>query len=351
MPIATFVPPPYPETLFPLQFRRQQAYPIDVDQVFYTTADRISYLTSPRRHAGQLVTDTEQNKVYVLNDNRDTWLPISSNAIQFYDEGVPLGAAASIKSVNLVGDGITAEIDGGGTAITINVPAISIKDEGGILGLTGNDVTSIDFVGSGVSATLGGSTVSVTIPALKVQANSVDLGDAQTINIEGAGATATLLSGVATVTVPSNVILFATSASRLAYLSSPAKQTGQIGIDNEEGGVYVITPGSTWVDITLPKIMTLTSDVTLAKTHKQAMLRMNNAGPLNVTFPTDASVNFEIGTTVIISQTGAGAVTLVAASGVTLNTPLTLTLGMRHGKVTATKVGANEWDIEGNLAP
>jgi hypothetical protein len=356
MPIL--IPPPaYPLTLFPLQFKRQQAYPIDVDQVFYTTADRTAYLTSPRRHSGQIVADTQENKVYVLNQARDTWLPLGASPIQFQDEGVDLGTAANITTVNLTGAGITGSLDGTGHIITIDVPSptltVTVEDEGSSVGA---NVTTFNFVGAGVTATASGGVATVTVPTptfqLHVQDEGSAIGDVTTVNLVGSGITGTVSGSVATVTVPANIILFATSADRIAYLSSSYKAAGQLGIDNEEGGVYAIAPDQTaWVDITLPKILTLTADVTLTKAHKQSMLRMNNSGPLNVTIPNDSSVNFEIGTTVIVSQTGTGAVTLVPASGVTLNTPLTLVLGMRHGKVTVTKVAANEWDVEGNLAP
>ena len=63
-------------TLFPLQFKRQDNVPIDIDSVFATTADRVAYLASPRRYGGQVGSDLEQNLLYVLNAARDTWLVI-----------------------------------------------------------------------------------------------------------------------------------------------------------------------------------------------------------------------------------------------------------------------------------
>lgn len=46
--------------------------------VFSTTAARTSYLTSPRRYAGQLVSDTEDGLVYVLNPGRSAWVEIGT---------------------------------------------------------------------------------------------------------------------------------------------------------------------------------------------------------------------------------------------------------------------------------
>lgn len=76
-------------TLFPLQFKRQDSVPVDIDQVFSTTTDRVAYLTSPRRYAGMIVSDTEQNVCYFLNSAKTAWLPIGS--LQIQHNGVNLG--------------------------------------------------------------------------------------------------------------------------------------------------------------------------------------------------------------------------------------------------------------------
>ena len=44
--------------------------------MFLTTADRTAYLTNPRRYAGQIVSDVEENLGYILNSTRDAWLPL-----------------------------------------------------------------------------------------------------------------------------------------------------------------------------------------------------------------------------------------------------------------------------------
>ena len=63
-------------TLFPLQYKRQDAVPIDQDITFASTAARIAYLTSPRRYAGMIVGDNEDERVYLLNTTRDAWIQI-----------------------------------------------------------------------------------------------------------------------------------------------------------------------------------------------------------------------------------------------------------------------------------
>lgn len=62
----------------PVQYVRQQASPIDIDSVFTTTAARNTYLTSPRRYAGQIVSDLQDGNVYQLNAARTAWVIVGS---------------------------------------------------------------------------------------------------------------------------------------------------------------------------------------------------------------------------------------------------------------------------------
>lgn len=81
-------------TLFPLQYQRQDSVPLDLDMVFDTTAARTAYLTSPRRYAGQLVTDKETEKTYQLNTARTAWILVGSagggGSLAAFDEGIAL---------------------------------------------------------------------------------------------------------------------------------------------------------------------------------------------------------------------------------------------------------------------
>lgn len=58
-----------------------------------------------------------------------------------------------------------------------------------------------------------------------------------------------------------------------------------------------------------------------------------------------------VGGCLIVGKVGLGNVTFVPAPGVTINTPDSLSIDRLFGKVTLIKVGPNEWDLEGNLAP
>jgi hypothetical protein len=175
---------------------------------------------------------------------------------------------------------------------------------------------------------------------------------------------------------------FATTAERLDYLTSPRRYGGQIVADLEEDVAYIMNAArDTWIpigsspvrynatrdtieypsvvdsgtyfDLSSPRIRTKAVNYELVITDVSYLFRFNSTGGVNASLviPDDATVNFPIGTTVVASQVGTDPTFITPKNGsVTLNSPGgTLQIGQRYGKVSVTKVGANEWDIEGNL--
>lgn len=91
------------------------------------------------------------------------------------------------------------------------------------------------------------------------------------------------------------------------------------------------------------------ADYVLALTDAGAWVRVDRPTASTVTVPSDASVNFDIGTRIWVRRVGAGALALAAASGVTINRRNTLTFVSQHATVQLTKVGENVWDAFGEL--
>ena len=85
----------------------------------------------------------------------------------------------------------------------------------------------------------------------------------------------------------------------------------------------------------------------LSDSHKY--IRMNNASASTLTVPAHADVPIAVTSTCHVRQVGAGQVTLVAAPGVTINTPETLKLRKAGAIVSLTKVATDEWDVYGDL--
>ena len=94
-----------------------------------------------------------------------------------------------------------------------------------------------------------------------------------------------------------------------------------------------------------------TTSFTLADGDQGKIFQMNNASPLTVTVPTDATFNFTIGTQFTIVQKGAGQITISAA------TPATTTINYTPGNktraqwssATLVKTAANTWLLMGDL--
>jgi len=99
-------------------------------------------------------------------------------------------------------------------------------------------------------------------------------------------------------------------------------------------------------------INTQASDYTIQLTDAyNTLIRITKGTPALVTIENDGVIDMPIGSCVLISWNGAGSVTIAPAVGVTVDSPDSLSIGKQFGKITAIKVGANHWEIEGNLAP
>lgn len=81
-------------------------------------------------------------------------------------------------------------------------------------------------------------------------------------------------------------------------------------------------------------------------------VRIDSVNPGTVLVPDDTTLNLDVGTNILIGWVGDGQVSVAGLNGnVTINTPDTLKIARKHGKLTLIKVAANMWDIEGNLEP
>jgi hypothetical protein len=88
---------------------------------------------------------------------------------------------------------------------------------------------------------------------------------------------------------------------------------------------------------------------TLALTDFGRVVECTNASAVSVTVPPNSSVAFPVGSVVQVCQLGAGAVTLVAGSGVTLRTPASLQVAAQYGTAVLRKRAADEWVVGGGL--
>lgn len=99
----------------------------------------------------------------------------------------------------------------------------------------------------------------------------------------------------------------------------------------------------------IKEINTQTDDYTLVIADAFKIVEMNKATAVNLTVPPNDDVAFPTGTEIDITQYGAGQVTVVAGSGVTIRTAETLKVAAQYNTAKLYKRGTNEWIISGEL--
>ena len=93
-----------------------------------------------------------------------------------------------------------------------------------------------------------------------------------------------------------------------------------------------------------------TASYTLALTDNSDLVEISNASANNLTVPLNSSVPFPIGSQINILQTGAGQTTIVATSGVTINSTPGLKLRAQWSAATLIKRGTDTWVAVGDLS-
>lgn len=87
---------------------------------------------------------------------------------------------------------------------------------------------------------------------------------------------------------------------------------------------------------------------TLVLTDNGRLVTLNNASPVTVTVPTNASVAFATGAIINLQRIGAGSVTVVGDTGVTV-TGTALTLRAQYSAGSLIKTGTDSWTLVGDL--
>lgn len=102
----------------------------------------------------------------------------------------------------------------------------------------------------------------------------------------------------------------------------------------------------------LLRIVSITSNTTLAATHAESLLRVNSSTARTLTIPADSSnATFPVGTCILVEQVAAGAATVQGASGVYLNGTNggSVALSAAHTALALVKVDATHWDCWGAI--
>jgi len=87
---------------------------------------------------------------------------------------------------------------------------------------------------------------------------------------------------------------------------------------------------------------------TLVASDLGKLVRFTNAGSVTLTVPTDASVTYSVGDTIVLMLDSTGTLTVAGAVGVTINSEGgILTLNSRYSMANLVKMAANSWVLTG----
>ena len=144
------------------------------------------------------------------------------------------------------------------------------------------------------------------------------------------------------------------SAVTIAASAPLSPTTGQIYFNTTDEKLYVYN-SPTWynagnVDL---GVDTRTVSITLALADKNNFIEMNLSTANTVSIPTDADVNFPIGSQIHIGQVGTGQTTIQAVTPGTTTVVGTPGLKSRtqYSFMTCIKRAANSWVVVGDTSP
>jgi hypothetical protein len=131
--------------------------------------------------------------------------------------------------------------------------------------------------------------------------------------------------------------------------SGPVGPTGATGATGATGPTGATGATGPMAPLALG-VNTVSGSKTLDINDAHDLLKVTASSPASITIPTNASVAFDIGTGISITQNGTGQVTVLAASGVTLNTTFGPKTRVQHSTIALVKIGTDEWLLSGDSA-
>lgn len=231
-------------------------------------------------------------------------------------------------NVNVTADPFTGDSGTGGTQGQVPAPAAGDTAAGKYLSANGSFENPLTTLGTAAFSNTGDFDAAGTAATAQAAAIAAAATDATTKANAAAAASQPLDSDLTAIAA-----LTTTTYGR-AFLALADAAAAKVAL----GGVAVRT-------------YTGTTD-TLVLADANNMVRGNNAATNTCTVPANATVAFPVGTQILFSQYGAGNTVIAAAAGVTINSyNAALKLSGQYAQAMITKVGTNEWTIDGNVKP
>jgi hypothetical protein len=231
-------------------------------------------------------------------------------------------------------DGVTSSVQ---TQITAAVTALSTHE---------SDTTNVHGIADTALLALKSEVAAVT-PA------TLGLGNVD--NTSDANKPVSTATSTAIATAKSEAIADATSQVSALISGAPAAMNtldelaAALG-DDANFAASVTTSLGLKVDSLTPIVRKTESYTLSSLTERDDLIEMGSGSPITLTIPADATLDFPIGTSIDILQTGAGQVTIAPVSGtVTVNATPGLKLRTTWSSCTLFKRAANTWVVYGDL--
>lgn len=140
---------------------------------------------------------------------------------------------------------------------------------------------------------------------------------------------------------------YSTAATASTFAMRDA--SGRIKAANASASDDVITK-SQLDTAQLIAINSQSSAYTLVLSDANNAVESTSANAVNITVPPNSSVAYPVGTVIEIAQVGTGQITVVAGSGVTINTPATLKSRTQWATLVLRKRATDTWLLAGDMA-
>ena len=209
-----------------------------------------------------------------------------------------------------------------------------------------NDTTDVHGIADTSLLALKSEVAAVTKTTLGLGNVDNTADSAKPVSTSQASAIATAKSeAIADATAQVNALLIGAPAA-LNTLDELAAALG----DDANYAASVTTSLGLKVDSITP-ISQKTASYTLSSlTERDDLIEMGSASAITLTIPPASAVDYPVGTSIDILQTGAGQVTIAAGAGVTVNATPGLKLRTQWSSATLMKRAANTWVAIGDLS-
>lgn len=130
------------------------------------------------------------------------------------------------------------------------------------------------------------------------------------------------------------------------FTGTPAAPTAAVGTDTTQLATTAFVRAAALIPMSA-----VSASATLALADANKQLNCSSASTITLTVPPNSSVAFLVGTVIIIERDGAGAVTMAAGAGVTINSADSkLSISKQFKQAALVKTATDTWSLLGDLS-